>query len=173
MTLLLVDDNQVYCTRLQNAFVLRGWKVRCAFSCAQAHEVMESWVPEYAILDLKLGDGSGIDLAQAVLRGNANAKIIILTGYGNIATAVAAVKAGAIDYLPKPATPEQLIAALLEQKSTATESDLAPMSAERARWEYIQRVYKDCNYNVSQTAKSLQMHRRSLQRILAKHAPGT
>ena len=127
--------------------------------------------PAYAILDMKLDDGTGLNLVPELRKKRADCRIIVLTGFGNIATAVAAVKAGALDYLPKPADPDQITAALLQTGGDLPPPPQDPMSADRVRWEHIQRVYEQCGRNVSETARRLRMHRRTLQRILSKHAP--
>jgi two-component system response regulator RegA len=119
---------------------------------------------------MRLEDGSGLKVVEAVREARPDAKIIMLTGYGNIATAVQAVKAGAVDYLSKPADADDVVRALLA-KGDAPAPPENPMSADRVRWEHIQRVYELCNHNVSETARRLNMHRRTLQRILAKRAP--
>ena len=128
-------------------------------------------MPKFAVLDLRLQDGSGLDVVPVIREADPNSRIVILTGYGNIATAVAAVKAGAIDYLAKPADADQVIAALLTQGADLPPPPENPMSADRVRWEHIQRVYEQCDRNVSETARRLKMHRRTLQRILSKRAP--
>lgn len=127
--------------------------------------------PAFAILDLRLGDGSGLDIVPVIRECRPDARIVILTGYGNIATAVAAVKAGAVDYLAKPADADAIEAALLAQGDALPPPPANPMSADRVRWEHIQRVYEQCDRNVSETARQLNMHRRTLQRILNKRAP--
>ena len=127
--------------------------------------------PAFAVVDLRLEDGNGLDVVTALTEARSNSRVVVLTGYGNIATAVAAVKAGAVDYLPKPADADQVAAALLADGATLPPPPDRPMSADRVRWEHIQRVYEQCDRNVSETARRLKMHRRTLQRILAKHAP--
>jgi len=120
---------------------------------------------------LRLGDGNGLDVVSALKKKRPDARAIVLTGYGNIATAVTAVKMGAIDYLSKPADADDVVAALLSTGGEKSELPANPMSADRVRWEHIQRIYEMCNRNVSETARRLNMHRRTLQRILAKRAP--
>src|SRR5438477_2582904 len=127
--------------------------------------------PAYAVLDMRLADGSGLKVVGAVRGARPDAKIIMLTGYGNIATAVQAVKAGAVDYLSKPADADDVARALLARADASPAPPDNPMSADRVRWEHIQRIYELCNHNVSETARRLNMHRRTLQRILAKRAP--
>ena len=120
---------------------------------------------------MRLEDGSGLELIKFIKLIHPNTKSLLLTGYGNIATAVAAIKSGAIDYLPKPAEIEQIFEALTTSKDNLPPPPENPMTANRVRWEHIQRVFIQCNRNVSETARKLRMHRRTLQRILNKHAP--
>lgn len=169
--LLVVDDDERFCDRLARALARRGFVVRTAYSVAEGLSLAERCTPGYAVVDLRLKDGSGLEVIQALREAREDARIIVLTGYGNIATAVAAVKVGATDYLPKPADADQVEAALLEQEEVLPPPPCNPMSADRVRWEHIQRVYEQCDRNVSETARRLRMHRRTLQRILAKYAP--
>jgi two-component system, response regulator RegA len=141
-----------------------------AASVAEAVEALKSAPPAYAVLDMRLEDGSGLSVVETIQAARPDARIIMLTGYGNIASAVAAVKAGAVDYLPKPADADDVLRALLARDDIPSPPD-NPMSADRVRWEHIQRVYELCGHNVSETARRLNMHRRTLQRILAKRAP--
>ncbi|MGL4592298.1 MAG: ActR/PrrA/RegA family redox response regulator transcription factor, partial [Aestuariivirga sp.] len=127
--------------------------------------------PAFAVVDLRLGDGNGLDVIEALHATRPEARAVVLTGYGNIATAVTAVKLGAIDYLAKPADADAVYGALVGDTDSRTVLPDNPMSADRVRWEHIQRVYELCNRNVSETARRLNMHRRTLQRILAKRAP--
>ena len=170
-TLLIVDDDTTFLGRLSRAMERRGFEVTQADSVAEGVEAVRRSAPRYAVVDLRLGDGSGLDVVGAIRERRPEARIVILTGYGNIATAVAAVKAGAVDYLTKPADADSVEAALLQQDGTPPQPPEQPMSADRVRWEHIQRVYEQCDRNVSETARRLRMHRRTLQRILAKHAP--
>ena len=169
--LLIVDDDQRFCDRLARAMERRGFAVRTAYTVAEGLNLARQVAPGYAVVDLRLDDGSGLDIVQALRDARRDARVIVLTGYGNIATAVAAVKAGATDYLPKPADADQVEAALLERGEALPPPPCHPMSADRVRWEHIQRVYEQCDRNVSETARRLRMHRRTLQRILAKYAP--
>lgn len=169
--LLIVDDDQRFCDRLARAMERRGFGVRTAYSVTEGLAAARELSPAYAVVDLRLDDGSGLEVVQALRDAREDARIIVLTGYGNIATAVAAVKAGATDYLPKPADADQVEAALLERGEALPPPPCNPMSADRVRWEHIQRVYEQCDRNVSETARRLRMHRRTLQRILAKYAP--
>lgn len=169
-TLLLLDDDQALRTRLGRALEGRGFVVTTAASVAEAREALRTSVPAFAVLDMRLDDGNGLKVVEAIREQREDARIVMLTGYGAIATAVAAVKAGAVDYLQKPADADDVVKALMAAGETAEPPD-NPMSADRVRWEHIQRVYELCDHNVSETARRLGMHRRTLQRILAKRAP--
>lgn len=170
-TLLLADDDNAFRQRLAVTLSRRGFEVTAAGSLAEAREKIPGLKPQYAVLDLRLGDGNGLDLVAELQAARPDTRVVILTGYGNLATAVAAVKVGAIDYLAKPVDPEDLVSALLTPEGERPEPPTEPMSADRVRWEHIQRVYELCDRNVSETARRLKMHRRTLQRILAKRAP--
>ena len=170
-TLLIVDDDEPLRTRLARALEKRGFIVATAESVAAGRAYATSSPPAFAVVDLRLGDGSGLDVVQALRDARADVRVVVLTGYGNIATAVAAVKAGAVDYLPKPADADAIEAALRAHAQIMPSPPENPMSADRVRWEHIQRVFEQCDRNVSETARRLRMHRRTLQRILAKHAP--
>jgi two-component system response regulator RegA len=171
MSLLIVDDEQNLRNQLAKAMERRGFIVAVAESVAEGKQLALANRPKYAVVDLRLGDGRGVLVVEVLREARGDVRVIVLTGYGNIATAVAAVKAGAIDYLPKPADADQVAAALLSDKQALPPPPERPMSADRVRWEHIQRVFEQCNRNVSETARRLNMHRRTLQRILAKHAP--
>ena len=170
-TLLILDDDAPLRKRLARAMEQNDFTVQTAETVAEGVAMASKFVPNYAILDLKLEDGSGLKVVKALQEANEDCRIVILTGFGNIATAVAAVKAGALDYLPKPANPDQIMAALMQRQDQMPPPPEDPMSADRVRWEHIQRVFEQCDRNVSETARRLKMHRRTLQRILAKHAP--
>jgi len=170
-SLLIVEDDKPFLTRLARAMEARGFTVTTAESVADGITQVEQRPPAYAVVDMRLGDGNGIDVISALKRRRADARGIVLTGYGNIATAVNAVKLGAVDYLAKPADADDVIAALLAAEGKKVEPPDHPMSADRVRWEHIQRIYELCGRNVSETARRLNMHRRTLQRILAKRAP--
>ncbi|WP_395647471.1 ActR/PrrA/RegA family redox response regulator transcription factor [Terricaulis sp.] len=170
-SLLILDDDVAFRTRLARALEGRGFEVTAVGSVAEASDVAAKTPPAYAVLDLRLEDGSGLTVVEALSKHRADCRVVMLTGYGAIATAVAAVKAGAIDYLAKPADPEDIVKALLAAPDDRPEPPENPMSADRIRWEHIQRVYELCGHNVSETARRLNMHRRTLQRILAKRAP--
>ena len=130
---------------------------------------IELSAPEYAVVDMRLDDGCGLDLISALKQQRPDARAIILTGYGNIATAVRAVKLGASDYLTKPMDVDDVVSALLASNGGKAEPPQHPMSAARVRWEHIQNVHEACGRNVSETARRLNMHRRTLQRILTRH----
>jgi two-component system response regulator RegA len=170
-SLMIVDDDPPLRNRLGRAMERRGFTVRLAESVEEGIATARRERPAYAILDLRLADGNGLDIVSALRDARADARVIMLTGYGNIASAVAAVKAGVVDYLPKPADADAITAALLDHDDALPPPPENPMSADRVRWEHIQRVYEQCDRNVSETARRLKMHRRTLQRILAKHAP--
>lgn len=170
-SLLIVDDDQPFRDRLAKAMERRGFEVRAVASLDCGIAAIKERPPAYATLDLRLLDGSGLDIVPQLRKVRPDARVVILTGYGNIASAVAAVKAGAVDYLAKPADADQIEAALLAQDVLLPPPPENPMSADRVRWEHIQRVYEQCDRNVSETARRLNMHRRTLQRILAKRAP--
>ena len=170
-SLIIVDDDRAFLQRLSRAMELRGFEVRSAHSVAEGIDLIRQKAPAFAIIDMRLEDGNGLDVIAELTRLKPNARIIVLTGYGNIATAVSAVKLGAVDYLAKPADADDVTDALLAPANTKAPPPENPMSADRVRWEHIQRVYELCNRNVSETARRLNMHRRTLQRILAKRAP--
>jgi two-component system response regulator RegA len=170
-TLLLVDDDAPLCQRLARAMERRSFIVTTADSVATGIAAASEHPPAFAVVDLRLADGSGLEIVKAIRKVRPGARIVMLTGYGNIATAVAAVKAGALDYLTKPADADAVERALLAGDSGLPPPPEDPMSADRVRWEHIQRVFEQCDRNVSETARRLKMHRRTLQRILGKHAP--
>ncbi len=169
--LLIVDDDRPFLQRLARAMERRGFVTDMAETVAEAIAKVDSDPPDYAVVDMRLDDGNGLDVIEVVRRNKPEARAIILTGYGNIATAVTAVKLGAIDYLAKPADADEVYAALMRDPQDKAAPPENPMSADRVRWEHIQRVYELCDRNVSETARRLNMHRRTLQRILAKRAP--
>jgi len=170
-TLLLVDDDVPFLTRLARAMETRGYEVTTASTIKEGKEQARAKKPGFAVVDLRLEDGNGLDVVSAIQDARPEARIVVLTGYGNIATAVAAVKLGAVDYLAKPSDADAIEAALLAKTGDKALPPENPMSADRVRWEHIQRVYELCDRNVSETARRLNMHRRTLQRILAKRAP--
>ncbi|MFN4271914.1 MAG: ActR/PrrA/RegA family redox response regulator transcription factor [Aliihoeflea sp.] len=170
-TLLIVEDDKPFLTRLARAMEGRGYEVTTAESVEDAVAAVREAPPAFAVIDMRLGDGNGLDVVAAIREKRDDSRVIILTGYGNIATAVTAVKLGAIDYLSKPADADEIHAALTRIPGELAPPPENPMSADRVRWEHIQRVYEMCDRNVSETARRLNMHRRTLQRILAKRAP--
>ena len=170
-TLLIVEDDKSFLQRLARAMESRGFTVTTAESIAEGLARLETASPAFAVVDMRLADGNGLEVISALKRRRPDARAIILTGYGNIATAVNAVKMGAVDYLAKPVDANDVVAALLAHDGATAEPPEHPMSADRVRWEHIQRIYEMCNRNVSETARRLNMHRRTLQRILAKRAP--
>ena len=170
-TLLLVDDDEAFLKRLARAMEKRGFQPETAESVAAGKAIATARPPAYAVVDLRLEDGNGLDVVETLRERRPDARIIVLTGYGAIATAVAATKLGATDYLSKPADANDVTAALLATPDELPPPPENPMSADRVRWEHIQRVYELCDRNVSETARRLNMHRRTLQRILAKRSP--
>ena len=170
-TVLVLDDDAPLRTRLGRALESRGFEVTLVGSVAEAMQSVRERPPAFAVLDLRLEDGNGLQVVETIQSERPDARVVMLTGYGNIATAVAAVKAGAVDYLPKPADADDVARALLAARDGTAPPPENPMSADRVRWEHIQRVYELCGHNISETARRLNMHRRTLQRILAKRAP--
>jgi two-component system, response regulator RegA len=170
-SLLILDDDKAFLTRLTKAMEARGYVVAPADSVAAGLAAIAERPPAFAVIDMRLGDGNGLDVISELKRIRPDARGIVLTGYGNIATAVTAVKMGAFDYLAKPADADEIDAALRALPGVKPDLPDNPMSADRVRWEHIQRVYELCERNVSETARRLSMHRRTLQRILAKRAP--
>ena len=170
-TLLLVDDDEPFLKRLAKAMEKRGFQVEQAASVAAGMAIARSRPPAFAVVDLRLEDGNGLDVVEVLREKRPDSRIVVLTGYGAIATAVAAVKIGATDYLSKPADATDITNALLSDDDELPPPPENPMSADRVRWEHIQRVYELCDRNVSETARRLNMHRRTLQRILVKRSP--
>ncbi len=171
MSLLIVDDDKPFLQRLARAMETRGYEVDTADSVADGLRKVETTPPSYAVVDMRLDDGNGLDVVELIRKRRPDSRIVVLTGYGNIATAVTAVKLGAFDYLAKPADADDVHFALTRDPAEKAAPPENPMSADRVRWEHIQRVYELCDRNVSETARRLNMHRRTLQRILAKRAP--
>jgi two-component system response regulator RegA len=170
-SLLLVDDDESFVKRLAKAMERRGFIPESAETVAMGKTIAQTRPPAYAVVDLRLEDGNGLDVVEALRERRPDCRIVVLTGYGAIATAVAAVKIGATDYLSKPADASEITQALLAKGESLPPPPENPMSADRVRWEHIQRVYEMCDRNVSETARRLNMHRRTLQRILAKRSP--
>ncbi len=170
-TLLLVDDDRPFLQRLARAMETRGFLVTMCETVRDGVQQVRNATPDFAVVDMRLEDGNGLDVVSVLQDKGAETRVVVLTGYGNIATAVTAVKLGAIDYLAKPADADDVYAALMQDPNEKAAPPENPMSADRVRWEHIQRVYELCDRNVSETARRLNMHRRTLQRILAKRAP--
>lgn len=170
-TLLILDDDGPFRNRIGRALTQRGFEVNAVETVSEAKAIARANPPAFAVLDMRLEDGNGLDVVDALHEQRPDCKMVMLTGYGNLATAVSAVKRGAVDYLAKPADADDVCKALLAPRGEAPEPPENPMSADRVRWEHIQRVYELCGKNVSETARRLNMHRRTLQRILAKRAP--
>ena len=170
-SLLIVDDDNPFRERLARAMEKKGFVVSQAQSVKSGIDSVKVKKPAFAVVDLRLGDGNGLEVVKEIQNSNSDSRIIMLTGYGNIPTAVAAIKEGAIDYLAKPADADDVEKALLADPSTKAQPPENPMSADRVKWEHIHRVFELCNRNVSETARRLKMHRRTLQRILSKRSP--
>ena len=170
-SLLIVDDDKPFRDRLSRAMEKKGFEVFQAESVLTGIQIVKEKKPTFAVVDLRLTDGNGLEVVKQIQITNPSSRIIMLTGYGNIPTAVAAIKEGAIDYLAKPADAEDVEKALLADPEKRAEPPEDPMSADRVKWEHIHRVFELCNRNVSETARRLKMHRRTLQRILSKRSP--
>jgi len=170
-TLLIVDDDDPFRNRLGRAMETKGFKVSLAKSIEEGLISVRKAPPGFAVVDLRLQDGNGLDVIEEIHKLKPESRVVMLTGYGNLPTAVSAVKSGAIDYLAKPADAEDVEAALLAEPNSKAQPPENPMSADRVKWEHIQRVFELCNRNVSETARRLKMHRRTLQRILSKRSP--
>ena len=170
-SLLLVDDDNPFRERLARAMEKKGFIVTQAEGVKKGIDSVKLKKPAFAVVDLRLGDGNGLEVVKEIQNSNTKSRIIMLTGYGNIPTAVAAVKEGAIDYLSKPADADDVEKALLADPNAKAQPPENPMSADRVKWEHIHRVFELCNRNVSETARRLKMHRRTLQRILSKRSP--
>ena len=168
-SLLLVDDDAAFLQVLSRALGRRGFDVATAETAAEAIGIAELIKPRYALVDLKLAESSGLDLVPELVAIEPAMTIVVLTGYASVTTAVTAIKRGAANYLPKPVTVEEVISALEAQApESEPAADYSPMSVERLEWEHIQKVLKEHDGNISATARSLGMYRRTLQRKLAK-----
>tara|TARA_B110000914_G_scaffold206870_1_gene203065 strand:+ start:193 stop:756 length:564 start_codon:yes stop_codon:yes gene_type:complete len=170
-SLLIVDDDNPFRERLARAMEKKGFVVTQAEGVKKGIETVKINKPAFAVVDLRLSDGNGLEVVKQIQNSNTESRIIMLTGYGNIPTAVAAIKEGAIDYLAKPADADDVEKALLADRNKKAQPPENPMSADRVKWEHIHRVFELCNRNVSETARRLKMHRRTLQRILSKRSP--
>jgi two-component system, response regulator RegA len=170
--LLLADDDRSFCEVLARALEYRGYAVQVAHDGAAARQVVDATAPEYAVVDLRLPDMSGLKLVDYLKRADEHTSIVVLTGYGSIATAIEAIKLGATHYLTKPTHVDQIMAAF---ERTAPDPEMGtaptPLSVDRLEWEHIQRVLSGFGDNISATARALNMHRRTLQRKLSKHPP--
>ena len=170
-SLIIVDDDLPFRQRLSKSMEKKGFIVESFSNSKSSSERIKEKNFDYAIVDMRLEDGSGLELIKMIKSISPDTRSLLLTGYGNIATAVAAIKSGAVDYLPKPSEVEQIYNALTSLKDILPPPPENPMTADRVRWEHIQRVFIQSKRNVSETARRLRMHRRTLQRILNKHAP--
>ena len=171
-SLLILDDDDPLRGRLTRAMEKKGFTVKEAKTVSEGLQIVKnSPPPSFALVDLRLEDGSGLDVVKELSKNKKDCRIVMLTGYGNLPTAVAAVKAGAIDYMAKPVDADDVEAALLASPESKAKPPENPMSADRVKWEHIHRVFELCNRNVSETARRLKMHRRTLQRILSKRSP--
>tara|TARA_S200000501_G_scaffold238204_1_gene223263 strand:+ start:119 stop:691 length:573 start_codon:yes stop_codon:yes gene_type:complete len=170
-SLLILDDDDPLRGRLSRAMEKKGFTVKEAKSVSEGLQIVKNSPPAFALIDLRLEDGNGLDVIKELSKNRKDARVVMLTGYGNLPTAVAAVKAGAIDYMAKPVDADDVEAALLASPESKAKPPENPMSADRVKWEHIHRVFELCNRNVSETARRLKMHRRTLQRILSKRSP--
>ena len=170
-SLLILDDDDPLRGRLSRAMEKKGFVVKEAKSVAEGLDIVRKSPPNFAVVDLRLEDGNGLDVIKELSKSKTDSRIVMLTGYGNLPTAVAAVKAGAIDYIAKPVDADDVESALLASPESKAKPPENPMSADRVKWEHIHRVFELCNRNVSETARRLKMHRRTLQRILSKRSP--
>jgi len=170
-SLLIVDDDNPFRERLARAMEKKGFVVTQAESVKKGLDSLKLTKPAFAVVDLRLNDGNGLEVVKEIQNLNTHSRIIMLTGYGNIPTTVAAIKHGAIDYLAKPADADDVEKALLADPKSKAQPPENPMTADRVKWEHIHRVFELCNRNVSETARRLKMHRRTLQRILSKRSP--
>ena len=167
--LLLVDDDETFCQVMSQALEKRGFEVRVAHNVADAGALAELSPPEYAVVDLKMPGPSGLELVQRLKALDVHTRILVLTGYASLATAIEAIKLGAVHYLTKPADADEVVAAFQRQVGdVATPVEARPLSVARLEWEHIQKVLMECQGNISETARRLGMHRRTLQRKLSK-----
>lgn len=173
-TILITDDDKAFCAALTGAFRRRGFKVVVAHDYEDAISEAEAWSPGRAVVDLRMPGRGGLEVVGELHQKHPGMKIVVLTGYGSIATAVEAMKLGAVHYLTKPAEPDEVLAAFdrTEPATDVTEESANPRSLEEVEWEHLQRVLTDCAGNISEAARRLGMHRRSLQRKLARGRPG-
>lgn len=173
-TILLVDDEQFFLDRMNRAFIRRGYVTHTASCYAEAIEIISEHKPSMAVIDLKMPGKSGLQLLKDGLKISPQLSVVVLTGYGSIATATEAIKLGAVSYLAKPADVDEIIKSFGDESSSnqeGSQEELPPPSLARVEWEHIQRVLSDCDDNISCAAKKLGIHRRTLQRKLYKYAP--
>ena len=171
-SILVVDDDETFRSRLARAFRDRGYDARQAGNYDEAISSARADSPELAVIDLRMPGKSGLELVRDLIAIDASTKVVVLTGYGSIATAVEAMRLGAVHYLPKPADADEILAAFAradEPPLSPSPIDFTASSLARAEWEHIQRVLVECGGNVSDAARRLGIHRRSLQRKLGKH----
>ena len=169
-TLLLVDDDRAFCMVLSEALRRRGFQVHVAYKLTEALALADQCQPEYAVVDLRIGSDSGLELVSRLVAMDENTRIVMLTGYGSVATAVEAIKLGATHYLTKPADANEIAAALEREEGDASVPPAdTPLSVRRLEWEHLQKILLSHNGNISSAARALKMHRRTLQRKLAKH----
>ena len=167
--LLIVDDDETYCDVLKGAFVQRGFEVKVAHQIEQATSLIASFQPEMAVVDLRLEQESGLHIIKQLKESDENTRVVMLTGYASIATAVEAVKLGAIQYITKPANVDEILTAFTQHDpNVELQPAEHPLSVKRIQWEHMQKVLLECDGNISETARQLNMHRRTLQRMLAK-----
>jgi two-component system response regulator RegA len=175
-SILIADDDLTLRERLGRAFRSRGYEVRLAGSHGEALELARQESPELAVVDLRMPGPSGLELVRDLLALDAETRVVVLTGYGSIATALDAVRLGAVHYLQKPADADEILAAFARDGSeplATLSSEFDAPSLERVKWEHISRVMSDCGGNISEAARKLKLHRRTLQRILQKYPPSS
>ena len=167
--LLLVDDDEIYCEVLSDALRKRNYAVSSAHNLATALQLARDIEPEYAVVDLRIGAESGLQLVKQLAELDDNTRIVMLTGFASVTTAVESIKLGAVHYLTKPATADEVVAALHRDEGDASvEPSEQPLSVKRLEWEHLQKVLSEHKGNISAAARALNMHRRTLQRKLAK-----
>lgn len=168
---LIVDGDEPFRFRLSRILSQRNFEVKSAGTLQDATRTIYLFSPDYILMDIKLSDGNGLEYIGKIKNIDPKINVIIATSYASIATTVEAMKAGAFDYIPKPLDEDLLVRIMMDLKPSQNIEALTPMSPDRVRWEHIQRIFSECNRNVSLTARCLKMHRRTLQRILTKRAP--
>ena len=170
---LVVDDDKTFCAALAGAFRRRGYAVVIAHGHDEALAEARAWSPGRAVVDLRMPEKGGLEVVASLKKLDPELEVVVLTGYGSIATAVEAVKLGAVHYLTKPAEPDEILAAFSRKDPVivATPTEVSPTPLDELEWEHLQRVLTDCQGNISEAARRLGMHRRSLQRKLARKRP--